>query len=173
MFKRTLAVLVLLSFPLIARADSATSLTDSDISQPNAATSELGPAATTDLGPAAASATGGAAVDGTSSSGGSASDGTSLQPAGTTPLQSTTGDSNGLSAADSNDLQQSGPASSGALQVVLGDADGPTHEVASASTNYWGWLWFTLIFGLMVASLSLVMKKPMRFVTQRVKRFAK
>jgi len=124
MFQRTFLVLLLALLPLGAMADTASdNAAASQLSQPGAAAANLGP-----------------------SSGGSTTDGTNLQPAGTSPLQSTTSDSNGLTAPDSSMLQEPASSSSGNLQVLLGDnADGGQQPasitgIGSQSRSCWGLL---------------------------------
>jgi hypothetical protein len=150
MVKRALVILILVGFPLAVQADSSVSVVDPSVSL-GAAAAELGPSDN---------------ASGTASS-------SSLQPAGSTPLQSSAGASTGLTAPDLSDLQQSGSTSQANLQVVLGDADGPTHQPGSGSTSYWGWLWFTLIFALLVISLAVVLQKPAHALARRFRRRGK
>jgi hypothetical protein len=154
MVKRALVILILVGFPLAVQADSSVSVVDPSVSL-GAAAAELGPS---DNASGTASYTG---------------DSSSLQPAGSTPLQSSAGASTGLTAPDLSDLQQSGSTSQANLQVVLGDADGPTHQPGSGSTSYWGWLWFTLIFALLVISLAVVLQKPAHALARRFRRRGK
>jgi hypothetical protein len=89
----------------------------------------------------------GPATNSGTSTGSSSADSSTLQPAGTSPLQSTTGASSGLTAPDSNVLQA--PASdSDTLQVIEGQADGGVHQLSGG--NSWTWLWW-LIAALIVA----------------------
>lgn len=84
-----------------------------------------------------------------SGSGGSNADAGALQPAGTSPLQSTSGDSTGLAAPNINTLQA--PAATNAnLEVLQNEADGEPQQ-ATDPTNTWNWLWLSLLFGLLVA----------------------
>ncbi|MDB5178332.1 MAG: hypothetical protein JWN01_275 [Patescibacteria group bacterium] len=82
----------------------------------------------------------------TTQAGGSSADAASLQPAGLSPLQSTTSDATGLTAPNASALQA--PTTSDALRVLAGEADGAPHQTDGESGNLWGWLWFSLGFGL-------------------------
>jgi hypothetical protein len=83
--------------------------------------------------------------------GGAKTDYTLLQPAGGNPLQSTTGDSTGLTAPSANALQV--PATNEqTLRVLDGEADGgpiPMDPTPKADLN---WLWFSLLFGGLIAA---------------------
>ena len=94
-----------------------------------------------DLGPSTTGATQG---------GSSSTDSSSLQPAGTSPLQSTTGDSNGLTAPNANTLQAPSTGND-TLSVISGDADGGPHNL-SGSAQWWLWAGFTLLLALIVAT---------------------
>lgn len=87
---------------------------------------------------------------GTAQGGSSNADSSSLQPAGTSPLQSATNDSTGLTAPDSSQLQAPVP-SDQQLQVISGDADGGPQQLSS-STQWWLWAGFTLLFALIAAA---------------------
>ena len=90
------------------------------------------------LGPAASS----------NSTGGSSADSATLQPAGTSPLQSGASGSNGLTAPNGDALQA--PATGNPnLQVIIGDGDGSTHNLASSSSP-WVILWWSLGIGLLI-----------------------
>jgi polyketide cyclase/dehydrase/lipid transport protein len=113
----TFAATVVLA-PTIAIADTS--------ANPGASAAGLGPASNS-------------GVD----TGGSSADSSTLQPAGTSPLQSSTNASTGLTAPTSNALQA--PASdSGTLQVIEGQADGDTHQLGGGSTSTWTWLWWLI-----------------------------
>jgi hypothetical protein len=108
-----------------------------------------------DLGPATTSSS---ALGQPGSSGGSNADGSTLQPAGQNPLQSTNQDSNGLTAPNSNALQA--PASSDAeLKVILGnEADGIAHQITDdslAQTERDAFVVGILLLGVAVAFLTL------------------
>jgi hypothetical protein len=137
---RFVAVIILAALPLAPLAVQADS-TDpaSGLSAPSNA-SQLGPA--TNSG-------------GTSSS----ADSGTLQPAGTSPLQSTTNDSNGLTAPTSGDPLQAPASGDDQLKVVMGDADGSTHNVAGESSSPWNWLWWSLAIGVIVAAGSLIFRR--------------
>jgi hypothetical protein len=139
---RRLVLFSILLLPLTVHADvssapnGTTSVTGT--SQSSGVTSQLGPSTT-------------------SNNGSNSADTSSLQPAGSNPLQSTSSDSTGLTAANANDLQEpASAATQGQLQVVLGDAEGQTHSAAPTTGTNWGWLWISLIIGLVVASLSTI-----------------
>jgi hypothetical protein len=86
---------------------------------------------------------------GSGPAGGAKTDFTLLQPAGGSPLQSTTGDSTGLTAPSANTLQM--PASNEeTLRVLNGEADGSPAQVAPTGMGL-SWIWFSLLFGAVVA----------------------
>jgi hypothetical protein len=125
--------------PLAARADDT------------ASTSTPDPSAV--LGPSAGS--------GAASS--SSADGSALQPTVNAPLQSTTGDGGGLTAPNSSTLQA--PATSNDnLRVLAGEADGAPHQAGDDTTaGNWGWLWFSLLIGLIAAGTFIVLRDRRRF----------
>lgn len=122
MYIRSLVIALALIFPSIALADTA-------------------PDATTLNGSSAASL-------GPSTSGGTSSnaDGGVLQPAGGSPLQSTTGDATGLNPASTDPLQAtSGNADQ--LKVLLGsESDGVSHDTASSTP----WVVDSVVIGLVL-----------------------
>jgi hypothetical protein len=133
MLKRLLLALAfaLVFSPALVRAD--------DEPTPNTA-AQLGPSTTTPT------------------AGGSNTDSTSLQPAGTTPLQSTTGDSLGLTAPGSNVLQA--PATgSDTLRVLASEADGAPVNPDEGGPNYWGWLGFTVAFAVLVTAARIALRR--------------
>ena len=146
MFTRLLAALALTLLPTAALADD-TQAADSGAPQ-SSATYMLGP-----------SAIGGAT---SGSSGGSTGDSTSLQPAGQSPLQSTTSDATGLTAPNSTALQA--PASSDqSLRVLSGEADGSPVQVAgSGGLSIWEWVLFSVLFGAIVAAASYILRRNPR-----------
>jgi hypothetical protein len=153
---RRLALFAFLLLPLSVHADASTSADGTPAvtgsAQSSGLTSQLGPSTSSNNGSTNAAAS-------------------SLQPAGSNPLQSASSDSTGLSASNTNDLQE--PASAvtqGQLQVIMGDADGQSHAAAPTSGTNWGWLWISLIIGLLVASLSTILNihpKLFRRLTHR------
>ena len=129
MFARLFAILIIAFLPLGALAD--------------------------DLGPATTSASALGQKNSTTSSN---ADGSTLQPAGQNPLQSTNKDSNGLTAPNSNGLQA--PASSDAeLKVILGnEAEGIAHQITDdslAQTERDAFVVGILFLGAIVAFLTL------------------
>jgi hypothetical protein len=135
--KRLLIVLLLALYPIAAAADDAPA--------PDAT-----PVATATPSPSTDPA---AAGLGPSTAGGPAStgDGSALQPAGGSPLQSTTSDSTGLTAPNANALQA--PSTTGdTLRVLAGEADGGPHTLDDTDAAGWQWLWWVLGFGLLVAA---------------------
>jgi hypothetical protein len=133
--KRFLLTLVLILAPLGAVADTVTS-----------------PDAPTGLGPQTT----------TGSSGGSNADSAALQPAGFSPLQSTTSDSTGITAPSS--VLQAPATGSDALTVLSGEADGAPQGSPDDSNGFpWTWLIFTLIIGLAVAATGIVLRDRRRF----------
>ena len=135
MSKRLLLIIAMVLVPLGATADTATS-----------------PDAPAGLGPQTTS----------SNPGGSSADSAVLQPAGLSPLQSTTADSAGL-IAPSSVLQA--PATGGdALKVLAGEADGSPQGSAADATRFpWGWAGFVIIFGLIAAAGSIVWRDRRRY----------
>jgi hypothetical protein len=112
------------------------------------------PAPTTQQMQPDSSASAGLGPQSSNSVGSSSADSGTLQPAGTSPLQSTTSDSTGLTA-PSNALQA--PASSDqTLRVIMGDSDGSPHNLAESSSGGWAWLaWTVLLCGIIaVVALS-------------------
>jgi hypothetical protein len=140
--------------PLTVQADElpspepTPSETPAPSTQPDPATAALGPS--------------------TTGAGGSSADASALQPAGGSPLQSTTSDSTGLTAPTANTLQA--PATSDdSLRVLAGEADGPSYN-PSESTGYWGWLWWTLIVAFIVTTAAFVLRRqPLLKVRSRTK----
>jgi hypothetical protein len=134
--KRFLLALVLTVLPLAAAAD--------DTTQDNSTTTA---AAVTDpsvLGPQS-----------TTTSGGSSADANALQPGGSSPLQSSTDSSLGLTSPNSNVLQAP-VTSDAALKVLSGEADGPPHDPsASGQANPWLWLLFSLLIAGIAAGVVL------------------
>jgi hypothetical protein len=133
---RLLTVLLITGLPLIAHADS-TGIMPSD----NSAAGLTAPANAGSLGPA--TNTGNAS---------SSADSGTLQPAGTSPLQSTTNDSTGLTAPTGGNSLQA-PTGNQQLQVIMGDGDGPTHNVANTSSSPWTVLWWSLGVALLLATV--------------------
>lgn len=144
--------------PITALADDTATPTDTPAASDSPAPTDS-PAAT----PSTGSLLGPSSVG--SGSGGSTTDSTALQPAGLSPLQSTTGDASGLTAPNGSALQA--PASSSdTLKVIMGDADGSPVQVADASNNpsAWNWLGLSVVFGLIVAVITLLYRrKPALF----------
>jgi hypothetical protein len=106
------------------------------------------------------SGAGGAAALGPAASGGSGSSNAAagdLQPAGTSPLQSTTNDSTGLSAPAS--ALQAPASGSDALQVLSGVADGSPHNVADDQSPGLTWLWFVFPFAGIVAGIYFFLRR--------------
>jgi hypothetical protein len=133
MFVRLVAVVIFSFLPFVALAD--------------------------DLGP---SASGSTTLGQSGTSIGSNADGSTLQPAGGNPLQSTNNDSSGLTAPNSNALQA--PASSDAeLKVILGnEADGIAHQITDdslAQTEREAFIAGVLLLGVIVAYLLLAGKR--------------
>ena len=151
--KRLLLALILAFAPLTATADD-TDPTMNPLTAPDT-TQAAPPAPTTaanGLGPQTSA----------NSAGGSNADGSSLQPAGLSPLQSTTNDAVGLTAPTTSALQA--PASSDyTLRVLAGEADGAPHRVAESSASPWGWAAFSLIIGALVAGVATVLRDRRRF----------
>jgi len=133
--KRLLLTIVMILVPLGAAADTVTS-----------------PDAPAGLGPQTT----------TSNPGGSNADSAVLQPAGLSPLQSTTVDSTGLTA-PSSVLQA--PATAGdALKVLAGEADGAPQGSADDTGGFpWSWLAFTVIIGLIVVAAGIVWRDRRRY----------
>lgn len=96
------------------------------------------------------------------SSGGSNADAGALQPAGTSPLQSTSASSAGLTA-PSNVLQGSAP-SGEALKVLEGEADGPPQSLDEDSSNSGYWLVLNLLLAFAaLAAVIVVIRDRRRF----------
>jgi hypothetical protein len=146
MLKRLLVTSLMAFLPFAALADDTiptdptpvpTQSPSASALQPNAAASGLGPSTT---------------------SGGSLTDGGSLQPAGGSPLQSTTNDSTGLAAPATNTLQA--PATgTDTLRVLAGEAEGATFDPNDTSGSHWGWLWWSLAFAALVTAGSVVFRR--------------
>lgn len=133
--KRFLLTLVLIFAPLGAAADTV-----------------ISPDAPTGLGPQTT----------TSNPGGSNADSAALQPAGFSPLQSTTSDSTGITAPSS--VLQAPATGDDALKVLSGEADGAPQGSADDSGGFpWSWLAFTIVIGLIVAAGSIVLRDRRRF----------
>lgn len=151
--KRLLICFTLLFFPLSALAD------DSDPIM-----SPLGSTETTQTKPGAGetSDSGLGPQKNTNSAGGSNADGGALQPAGLSPLQSTTGASNGLAAPTTNALQA--PADKDyALQVLSGEADGaPIYPAGSNERPEIPWL-IILFAAMLLTAAAVVIRDRRRF----------
>ena len=149
MLIRLLVILTLALTPVAALADDTSQPTDTPAATdtPNPGTAQGPTSGNYMLGPSSA----GSAPN----SGGSTGDSVSLQPAGQSPLQSTTSDSTGLTAPTSSVLQA--PASSDqALRVLAGEADGtPVQVAANGGPSLGTWLALSVLFGLIVTILSL------------------
>jgi hypothetical protein len=139
--KRLAILLILLFVPFAASADDV-----APTPSPNAAA---------DLGPQTSSSSP------LGSSGGSKADTGSLQPAGTSPLQSVTSDSTGLTA-PSNLLQGSVP-NGDTLKVLASEADGAPHATSGETTGSWTWPITLLMIFLIVAAGSVVVRDRRRF----------
>src|SRR2546421_316836 len=124
MSKRLLIVLFTLMFPFAATADTTAPPTDNTASSAG-------------LGPQASGGTGS-----------SNADSTALQPAGTSPIQSTTGDAAGLTAPSS--VLQAPATGDSNLQVLAGEVDGATHQADETQATPWSWIIFTLVIALAV-----------------------
>lgn len=150
MFIRLLVIASLALTPVATLADDTPTPTDTpaatDTPAPSSASYLLGPNSLT------------------SGAGGSTADSGSLQPAGQSPLQSTTTDATGLTAPNGSALQA--PASSDeTLKVIMGDADGAPVQVADSSNpSLWGWLGLSVLFGLIVTALSLLARRYPRLL---------
>jgi hypothetical protein len=93
--------------------------------------------------------------------GGSNADASALQPAGLAPLQSTAGDSTGLTAPQ-NALQAPVTADA-ALTVLSGETDVSTREAGEAEADpLWSWIGLLLALGLLAAS-AVVIRDRRRF----------
>lgn len=109
MYIRSLLLATALLLPTVSTAATAADTTQSD----GSANSQLGPST----------------AGGVSSS----ADGSSLQPAGVSPLQATTQDASGLNPSSTSPLQ-AGSTGGDQLKVLLGsESDGQNHEVAASS----------------------------------------
>ena len=151
MSKRLLLILFIIFTPLAASAGEA------DPTMEPLTTEQAAPTATPapsdpGLGPQASGNT----------PGGSNADTGSLQPAGISPLQSTTGDSTGLTS-PTNSLLQAPASGDYALQVLAGEADGPPHQVTDNPETTWDWLAYAVIFGLAAAGIAVVLRDRRRF----------
>jgi F0F1-type ATP synthase assembly protein I len=99
------------------------------------------------------------------SAGGSNADATALQPAGLSPIQSSTADSTGLTA-PSGSLQAPSTADD-QLKVLSGEADGTPHQVDDTSATPWGWLILSLLIAL-VAGAGVIVRDRRRFAHTNV-----
>jgi hypothetical protein len=95
------------------------------------------------------------------SAGGSNADSSALQPAGQSPLQSTTADSAGLGAPSS--ALQAPASSSDSLRVLSGEADGTPHQTDAPTATPWVWLAVTFVLALIVAGIVLIIRDRRRF----------
>ncbi len=145
MSKRLLISLLLAFMPAVALADDTAPAPAPD----SASSAGLGPQ----------SSSGGAGA------GGSNADAGSLQPAGNSPLQSTTNDSSGLTA-PSNALQGAAP-STDQLQVLSTEGDGP-HQQTGSPANNWTWLGLTLAIAVVIGLGAIVMRDRRRFAENRI-----
>jgi hypothetical protein len=146
---RPLVLIVFALMPLAAYADdpAPTDVPPAvDTPAPTSAPAPVNPAA--GLGPAATAP----------SAGGSTADAGSLQPAAPQPLQATTGDSTGLTAPNSNTLQAPATGNDN-LRVLAGEADGSPHQTDSDTAGHWGWLWWSLGFGIIVAAVAVILRR--------------
>jgi hypothetical protein len=89
----------------------------------------------------------------TTGAGGSSADGGTLQPAGLSPLQSTTNDSSGLTSPTNQALQA--PVTPDAhLQVLAGEGDGTPQQFDDKPLSVWNWLiWSSLVLLMAVLAL--------------------
>jgi hypothetical protein len=145
MLQRFLLVLWLASLPLTAAAEEP--IAPEAVSSPTP-TSAPAPAG---LGPE------------TVNPGSSTADSATLQPAGNSPLQSTTNDATGLTAPTQNALQA--PATDNAtLQVLLNDADGVVQGTATEKTSErWGWLLYSILIGLITTLIAFIIRSRRRW----------
>ena len=154
MLIRLLAIVAFAFVPLTALADDSAAPTDTP---PPAADSPTAPAGSQAAStPQTGSMLGPSTLGSGSGSGGSTGDSATLQPAGVSPLQSTTSDSTGLTAPNGSALQA--PATSDqALKVIADDADGAPVQVADASTgpSVGAWLAMSVLFAFIVTILGL------------------
>ena len=86
--------------------------------------------------------------------GASSADSASLQPAGTSPLQSSNNGSGQATSGDAGTLQQPATSDNSQLQVLVGnDADGTSHGTNGSHSAWWYVLWIGL--GLVLISTGL------------------
>lgn len=119
MIRRLLASLLLTLFPTIALANDVAPVPDQPVTQAT---------------PAPQQGSGSAALLGPQGNTSSTGDGSSLQPAGNNPLQSSTSASTGLTSPENSALQGSAP--SGDIRVLLdSEADGVSQVPVSQSND--------------------------------------
>ena len=99
----------------------------------------------------------GAGALGPSSGSSSTGDSSALQPAGSNPMQSTNGDSTGLTAPNAQSLQGTAP-SDQSLNVIKGEADGAPQSPDSGP-NYWLWALLVVLFAAVVAAASWLLRR--------------
>jgi hypothetical protein len=87
--------------------------------------------------------------------GGATSDSSSLQPAGLSPLQSTTQDATGLTAPNANTLQQQASTDQ-ALKVLAGELEGERNSVDEEDDEIPStlWLWLAALVALTASALA-------------------
>jgi hypothetical protein len=145
MLKRLLLALFLTMAPVAVHADDAT--TDP---VPVDTPADM-PAPTATPTPDPNAALGGSPIN--SGAGGSTGDSVTLQPAGNSPLQATTGDANGLTAPSANTLQQQA-SSDYQLQVLSTELDGHRVDPNATTDNSHWWIWLAVAIGLLISALS-------------------
>jgi hypothetical protein len=143
MWKRLLIVAMLIATPTAAWAGPGTPNPSAPV-QPGASDALLGPQ------------TG-------ARTGSSSADSAALQPAGNTPLQSTTNDADGLTAPTQTNLQAPA-ANSNDLQVLGGEADGGPHSLDdSTSSPIWTWTALIILLALVGGCVNQLIRDRRRF----------
>ncbi|HEY6736461.1 MAG TPA: hypothetical protein VI322_01965 [Candidatus Saccharimonadia bacterium] len=95
----------------------------------------------------------------------SPNDSASLQPAGTSPLQSGTA-GGGLTAPGTGTQLQGSTPSDGDLQVLGSEADGNRHD-PNAATSWPAWVWVALVAGILLAGEAVLLVPILRRRFQR------